>query len=138
MIAQYKFEWTKDISVNEGTIDLQHQKLLLQVNKLIEATLNKVDETVLAEAVKFLETYIREHFQYEEQYMKSINFPEIAEHIELHKNFIDHYVLFKDRIADENKLGVLLEMETYMGNWWLTHIGKEDKKYALFLGNKNK
>ena len=136
-MEEYKFKWTKAISVNETVIDLQHQKLLAQVNELIDATLKKFDRMVLIKAVKFFDAYIKEHFTYEENYMRKMDYPEIKKHLEMHKDFIEHYELFKKEIETRSNPDTLFEMETYIGNWWLNHIGKEDKKYAIFLENKN-
>ena len=133
----YQFTWTKDITVNEPVIDLQHQRLLAQVNKLIGATLIKFDNAVLSEAVKFFDEYIKEHFLYEENYMRSMGYPEIENHLAEHKNFIDQYHSFKKDISEDFSHNTLFEMETYIGNWWLQHIGKEDKKYAVFIMNKS-
>lgn len=138
MAEIYQFKWTKEISVHEAVIDLQHQRLLDQVNKLIDATLNKFDYDVLAEAVKFFDDYINEHFHYEENYMKSMRYPAIGSHLEMHKDFIDHYNSFKKEIDVRGNPKTLFEMETYIGNWWLNHIGIEDKKYAVFLESKMK
>ena len=86
-MEEYKFKWTKAISVNETVIDLQHQKLLAQVNELIDATLKKFDRMVLIKAVKFFDAYIKEHFTYEENYMRKMDYPEIKKHLEMHKDF---------------------------------------------------
>jgi hemerythrin-like metal-binding protein len=138
MAEIYQFKWTKEISVHEAVIDLQHQRLLEQVNKLIDATLTKFDMEVLTQAVNFFDDYIKEHFRYEENYMLSVGYPEIGKHLEMHRDFIEHYGLFKKEVDVRGSPETLLKMETYIGNWWLNHIGKEDKKYAIYADNKIK
>ena len=135
MVTNYHFEWTEGISVHESHIDYQHQKLLAQVNKLIEGTLHKFDVKVLQEAIYFFDQYIREHFSYEEKYMIGMNYSEIEKHLALHQEFVKQYDLFKRRVDESSTPEVLLEMETYIGNWWLNHIGKEDKKYDEYSKN---
>jgi len=129
-----KFEWTPEMSVGEDHIDSQHQRLLAQVNKLLEALASEENNNILMfETLNFFDDYIKDHFSYEEDYMRSLNYPYIKPHIEQHNDFIDHYKLFKQRVTAgiEKKL-LLMEVEEYIGNWWIEHIGKVDKNYYLF------
>jgi len=131
------FQWTKSISVGNDTIDAQHQRLLAQVNKIIDAVALGSNSKELQEVIGFFDEYIKEHFSYEEAYMKSINYPDIEEHRKKHYEFIKNYNKFKEEFnqnVDKDKL--TMEIEVYIGDWWIDHIGKEDKKYQLFLENK--
>ena len=133
---KYLFEWSPAISVHDNTLDGQHQKLLGQVNTLLSYIVAEKDPVVVNDAVLFLDKYIDEHFSYEEKYMMEHNYPQIDEHIKLHKDFIEKYKVFKEKlVAGVSKDTLALEIEQYIGNWWLTHIGMEDKKYADFIEN---
>ena len=128
------FEWTKEISVDNEVIDGQHKRLLDQINKILDEIVSGVDHVKVKEAIEFLDKYIQEHFTYEENYMMSINYPHLEEHKKFHYEFIQKYYKFKEdfKTGVDNK-ALLVEIEGYIGNWWLNHIGKEDKKYKLFL-----
>lgn len=131
------FQWTKSISVGNDIIDAQHQRLLSQINKIVDAVALGANSKELQEVISFFDEYIKEHFSYEEAYMKNINYPDIEEHIKKHHYFIENYNKFKDEFNhnfDKEKL--TMEIEVYIGNWWIDHIGKEDKKYQLFLESK--
>lgn len=131
------FEWSENISVGNDTIDSQHKKLLTQINKIIKAITFNAEVLEIKEILTFFDDYINEHFSYEEKYMKSINYPYIEEHKEKHKDFIKNYIKFKDEFNKNiNKDKIILDIENYIGKWWIDHIGKEDKKYQLFLENK--
>jgi len=133
---KYLFEWTSDISVGNDKIDQQHQRLLGQVNILLSYIVSGEKNEIVIEAVSFLDRYINEHFTYEEQYMMEHKYPDIENHIKHHKDFIEHYNNFKKRLnAGISKETLALEIENYIGNWWLEHIGHEDKKYAEFIKN---
>ena len=128
------FQWTKDISVGNDLIDNQHKKLLAQINKIVESLIFGVDHNKLEDIIAFFDEYINEHFSYEEEYMKKINYPNLDEHKKMHQVFVKNYIQFKDEFSknvDKEKL--IFEMENYIGGWWIEHIGKEDKKYQLFL-----
>ena len=135
---KYLFEWSPAISVHENTIDTQHQRLLGQVNTLLSYIVAEKESSIVNDAVTFLDKYINEHFSYEEKYMRDHNYPDINTHLKLHDDFIENYKTFKDKLnAGVSKDILALEIEQYIGNWWLTHIGVEDKKYADFI-EKNK
>lgn len=130
------FEWTESISVGNEVIDNQHKKLLAQVNKIINAMAFGTDSKELKGIINFFDDYIKEHFSYEEEYMKKIGFPNIEEHKQKHFDFIEKYNKFKNDFEQNvEKEKLIMEMEKYIGEWWIEHIGKEDKKYQLFLEN---
>ena len=131
---KYLFEWTPEISVGDEKIDGQHQRLLGQVNTLLSYIVSEKNDAIVIDAVSFLDKYISEHLAYEEQYMTEHKYPDIENHIKYHKDFIEHYKTFKERLnAGVSRESLALDIEQYIGNWWLDHIGKEDKKYADFV-----
>lgn len=131
---KYLFEWTPEISVDNAKIDEQHQRLLGQVNTLLSYIVAEKNDAIVIDAVTFLDKYINEHLAYEEKYMTEHKYPEIENHIKYHKDFIEHYKAFKDRLyAGVSREILALEIENYIGNWWLTHIAVEDHKYAEFI-----
>jgi len=133
------FEWTKEISVDNEIIDGQHKRLLSQINIMLDEIFSGVDHEKVKEVIEFLDKYIQEHFTYEETYMTNINYPHLEEHKKLHHDFIQKYYKFKDDFnTGVNKEALLLEIEGYIGLWWVNHIGKEDKKYQLFWHDQNK
>ncbi len=135
---KYLFEWTPEISVGDEKIDGQHQRLLGQVNTLLSYIVSEKNDAIVIDAVSFLDKYISEHLAYEEQYMTEHKYPDIENHIKYHKDFIEHYKTFKERLnAGVSRENLALEIEQYIGNWWLDHIGKEDRKYAEFVKAHN-
>ena len=127
------------MSVGDETIDAQHQKLLKEIDVLLSAFITNSSDMKISEAINFLSAYITEHLAYEESYMEKHHYPEIEFHKSLHRNFIDHYELFKKEITNEiPKQELISEIAEYIGKWWLQHILIEDKKYALFIQQKEK
>jgi len=130
----YKFEWTKEMSVGEEHIDFQHKRLLEQLNKIIDVLVfDKVDAVVLLETLNFFKEYITDHLAYEEKYMVSLNYPFMGPHVAEHHNFIKYYDEFMEKAqAGVDKALLLVEVEKYIGHWWIEHIGKMDRNYYLF------
>ncbi len=128
------FEWDKNMSVDESHIDSQHKKLLSQLNKIIYVMSFGATSKEVREAIVFFDEYVKEHFAYEENYMTENKYPKLHEHKKRHKNFISNYLSFKTKLksgADPREL--VMEIETYLGQWWIKHIGKEDQEYHNFV-----
>jgi len=71
--------------------------------------------------------------------MKKIGYPHLDEHVKMHGDFIQMYYKFKSEFNDgTNKDKLISDIESYVGEWWINHIGKEDKKYHLYLDEQNK
>jgi hemerythrin len=128
------FEWTPDISVNNATIDTQHQELLAHINTLLAIVSGVESEETLEETIAFLDRYIAEHFLYEEAYMEESSYPDIEAHKKIHADFNEQYEIFKKKLRDSGpSQSLVLDVETYLGTWWINHIGVDDKKYALWI-----
>lgn len=133
------FEWTPAMSVFDENIDNQHKTLLNQVNVLLSYILEDKNDQVIADAVSFLDRYIFEHLAYEEKYMEIHKYPDIENHKKYHQDFIEHYNDFKKKFdLGVKKETLALEIEQYIGNWWIEHIGKADKKYAIYIRDMEK
>ena len=131
---KYLFEWTPKISVNDTTIDEQHQRLLGQVNTLLSYIVAEKNDAMVIDAVTFLDKYINDHLAYEEKYMLEHKYPDFEKHIKYHQDFIEHYKIFKEKLlAGVPRKDLAFEIEQYIGNWWLAHIGIEDHKYAEYI-----
>ena len=134
---QIHFEWTETMSVGEPIIDAQHQKLLAQLNKVIDAMVSDVGSKEVVDALAFFEQYMNEHFSYEEKYMLEHSYAELEEHKKKHQSFKDKYSDFKNKLDAGTTPGqVLIGIEEFLGEWWLEHIGHEDRKYYLAFSGK--
>ncbi len=128
------FEWNKNMSVDEDHIDNQHKKLLSQLNEIIYIMSFGATSREVRGAINFFDDYVKEHFTYEENYMKEHKYPKLYEHKKTHKNFISNYLSFKKKLksgVDPREL--IMEIETYLGQWWIKHISKEDQEYHNFV-----
>jgi len=129
------FEWTESMSVGEIVIDAKHQKLLAQLNKVIDAMVFGAASIEVAEALGFFEHYVSGHLAYEEAYMQRRGYNDIVEHKKKHQKFRDTYADFKKKLdSGATSTNTLVEMEGFLGQWWIEHIGHEDQKYYLALG----
>ncbi len=133
----FKFEWSENISVGNILLDKQHERLLAKINELMDAIFEKEDSLLIYDAIRFLDSYVEEHFRDEEEYMLANSYPKLEEHRLLHEAFVMQYRNLKQKIFTEKPSELsLVEIENILAKWWISHIGQEDKKYANFIAEK--
>ncbi|NLF51615.1 MAG: hemerythrin family protein [Leptolinea sp.] len=125
------FDFEKEYKFGIDEIDGQHASL---VNMIAEIQIMFRDNKKEEAAKYFFETmsrYLIEHFSYEESFMEKIGYPQLEEHRKVHANFRKNMEKSFELISkgDEPAFRNALS-DTYL--WILTHIGKTDRKYAVF------
>lgn len=122
-------EWTPNLAVGVSSIDQQHKTLFEKANQLFEAGKNNKSKEFISELLGFLDDYTREHFQSEEAYMRSINYPEYEAQRKMHAEFIASLdQLKKDYRESGGSILVILNANQMVIDWLLKHISIEDKK----------
>lgn len=126
-------EWTPSLAVGVSSIDQQHKTLFEKANQLFEAGKNNKSKEFIAELLGFLDDYTKEHFQSEETYMRSINYPEYEAQRKMHADFITSLAkLKKDYQESSGNILVILNANQMVIDWLLKHISIEDKKIGSF------
>lgn len=135
------FIWTQGMSVGLTKIDSQHQILFKKANDLFEACNQKKGSQQIAPLLKYLDEYIVFHFNDEENYMKSINYPAYSFQKAAHDGFVKKFREIKSEYeASETNIAVLLNAVHLISEWLMKHISIEDKKigeYAKSIGKAN-
>lgn len=81
-----EIEWMPQYAVGIEIIDRAHKDLFRIASRLIALSHNKSrHEWVGEQGLKFLKSYVVNHFAEEEAYMRSINYPAIAQHSDQHR-----------------------------------------------------
>lgn len=133
-----KIEWNDSYNVNNKEIDEQHQRWVAIYNKMYDQLGSRnlaKGGPDLEKTLKEILDYTRYHFDAEKEYMKSIDYPNIVEHIRKHKDF-DDLVYKISRNVSDGKIVLYSEVMSLIKEWFLEHILGEDKKYAHFARGK--
>ena len=129
-------EWTPNLSVGVTSIDQQHKTLFDRANELFEAGKNNKTKEFISEMLDFLDAYTKQHFQSEEAYMRSINYPGYNDQKKLHTDFIAALAnLKKEYDASGGNIIVILNANQMVVDWLLKHISIEDKKIGAFANS---
>lgn len=88
------------------------------------------------DALGSLNTYVEAHFRFEEDFLKSRNYPKLDEHIAKHQAISAELVRLYQHVLDGGD--VTEELMQLVRNWIMTHIGIEDMEfvaiYATVIG----
>lgn len=123
-----KFEWNDIYLTGVKQMDDEHKTLIQKIQHL-GASLNSDSESVLA-AFANLSNYIAKHFADEEQFMRSINYPDLENHKAIHKNLLIKVFEFEAQVK-KNQF-VPNELMAFMNDWLTKHILGADMKYGHY------
>ncbi len=80
--------WHDKYNIGVDFIDREHKQLFSTMNKLLKISENEEkSEWVCREGAKYLRNHTIEHFEHEEEYMRSINYSDYEIHKRLHDSF---------------------------------------------------
>ncbi|WP_410511147.1 bacteriohemerythrin [Paenibacillus sp. BR2-3] len=130
--------WKDSYDIGVETIDCQHRQLLVKLNDFFEACTNQQGKEKINETLKFLKDYTIEHFGSEEQLMKDIDFPELAEHQATHAEFVKT-VLDLEEAINTKGVSILstIKLNRTLTDWLLNHINKCDQLIGDCIAKRN-
>jgi len=129
-------EWSDKISVGIQEIDEQHQKLVALINRLYEAMTQGEDKVAVAkEVLNELVQYTVIHFAVEECLFRIFEYPDYAEHCDMHEDLRNQVHEINLKVQSGERL-ITPELLFFLRKWITNHIMVEDKKYGPFLLKK--
>jgi hemerythrin-like metal-binding protein len=127
--------WSDELSISNFKIDEQHRKLIDIANNLLQAIHKNAPKKEFSTILHGLREYTVFHFNDEEEYMKSIGYPYLNQHVDEHmqikkkvKDF-QHSVFVGDYI-DKNLIREMLK------SWLIDHILNCDLKIKEYINSK--
>ncbi len=133
--------WKDRYNLGVSQIDQQHKELFSRVSNFVETLrsndswdkrVEKVNETL-----SFMKDYVITHFHDEEEYQKSIGYPEYESHKKIHQEMVAYVAHFA---AEYEKEGFNEKMvQQFAGKllaWLINHVAAEDQKIADYASKK--
>jgi len=125
-------EWNESLSVNIGSIDKEHQKLIQLLDEFYASIYQASPQEKLLKLIVGLKEYTITHFANEEYLMAQYEYPGFEEHKKEHDKFIQKVVDFEARYKS-GRLLLTLEVTGFIKHWIIAHIMGTDKLYSEFL-----
>lgn len=127
--------WNDDLKTGIDVIDYQHKLLFETINKLHDSQKNK---TIFFQVLVELLVYISEHFQTEENFMKTSGYADYVVHKKSHEKFSIGYKEKLKQFVDNDFLEMPFELINFVEDWFNGHYANEDVKMAKYLKIYNK
>lgn len=122
--------WHDKYNIGVDFIDKEHKVLFSTMNKLLRISENEEkSEWVCQEGAKYLKNHTLEHFEHEEEYMRSINYSEYEIHKRLHDDFRNVTLPALEREMEESRYSVE-SIRHFLGvciGWVVAHTQTEDQ-----------
>ncbi|MBF0446620.1 MAG: hemerythrin family protein [Magnetococcales bacterium] len=133
-----KLVFSKLKPIGLQAIDGQHAMLVqhlcnlyqVMLNLRIQAPSNK-DTALLNISLLGLKNYTIKHFQEEENYMLYIGYPDLDEHVNIHKDFTAKFLEIQSDIQN-GQIQRANDLFFMVYNWLFDHINLVDAKIAQF------
>jgi hemerythrin len=131
-----------ELNLGISELDDQHQAFFLHMVGLRRALIDGAGgREKLMKTLRFLDSFIEEHFTAEEKYMRRYNYPGILVHKAEHDAFTKIVAEFKKKTSDLDARGevtsfLAVEVTRRLEKWLEDHIRTLDRKMAAFLAEK--
>ena len=130
MDSNEKVLWKDEYKLGIELLDTQHKQLFSLVNKLYEPENQQMTKEELAGILYAFSDYMNVHFKDEEEYMSSIGYPGLLEHIQLHNELVNYLTSV---IKTHAKVDILrTKMRLLAKRVLIDHVVHEDIKIKLF------
>ena len=122
--------WQPSYNLGIPIVDEQHRGIVSTINSLCYAIQKKHGNEILKPIIGMVNEYTRFHFEIEEDFLKKCNYPDLEKHRTLHKELIQTLSQkSKDSIWNKDPL----EFLSFLKDWWINHICKEDRIFKDYL-----
>jgi hemerythrin len=122
--------WTKAITTLIENVDVQHRELFNHANRFFAATEADAPCEELKRLIEFMREYALHHFKSEEEYFERLLISDEdlrRNNKESHRAFIRDLMEFEQDLKHtEERQRLCREIQPWITNWLLLHIGKID------------
>lgn len=130
--------WRESLKIGVAEVDQQHEELFMRLNEFLKVVRGADDREVradkIAETLAFMGEYVIDHFNSEEVLQRKCNYPEYAEHKQIHDKFKAEIAWFQDEFnKDRYNDDLIQEFSGRLLTWLISHVSHDDQKIAEYV-----
>ncbi len=123
-------QWSDDYETGIPLIDSDHKTLFATFNMVHERAADGLDGDTISRALDVLVMYVDRHFAREEAMMQANGYPDLIEHMAIHRRIAAKVHGFKTAF-DENPEAIEIEpFLEFVSDWLTGHIIQRDMDYV--------
>ena len=126
--------WKDSLLIGVPEIDEQHQNLVGAIDRLMYACEKGQGAAVIGDILSFAVSYTLEHFAAEEKAQEDFGYPGLADHKQIHADFVANVSTFVDDFKRNGPSDKIVEtLQAALVDWVVNHISVEDKKVGDYI-----
>ena len=127
-----QLDWNENLQVGISEMDCEHKRLVALVNQLDDALQAGDTQQRLIQAFDDLVVYTRNHFASEDRFLQSTGCRDMSQRRQDHEDFLQKVQTMHQDFHGQ-QVQVSGETVTFLKEWTLDHITRQDSKYAQDL-----
>lgn len=125
--------WSDEYCTHIRVIDDDHKNLFEIANALQDAYLKNRGHERISRAIVLLNNYVNDHFDREERFLEQAGFPDIEQHIKLHKKFKDDFQGLRTLYHHDPECIDIEKVVLFISQWLEEHIQGSDMEYVPYV-----
>lgn len=128
-------EFNKNLITGNSMIDEQHRELISRVNRLTDEVAVGAEMRAAIGVLDYLMDYVEFHFTAEEDLQEKSGYPGLADHRQLHKQFVSTVRDLQEMLRDEEgpSKAFVAAVKSNVEDWLVNHIQIRDKEVADYV-----
>lgn len=127
------FEWNDKLDLGVKDMNDEHIVLIEIMNRLHDLNENSAPKPQMEACIKELFDWTKTHFDHEEKYMESVEFPGIKMHKVIHKNLLDQLTEHSQNFSAGSSNQMDEKFFLFLKVWLTGHIQGIDMQYGDFV-----
>jgi hemerythrin len=129
------YSWEEDMRTGDEVLDLQHKELIYRLNLLLHAMYKGQVTEEVESMLEFLDSYIVEHFTYEEACMDRVRCPLALANRKAHAEFLKRLYSFRAEMSNNPSTVslVAVKMLRDLSEWLVVHILHIDARLLPYV-----
>ena len=124
--------WDDHLAQGVEVMDADHKHMVDLINKVYEAYDRHQWDRGVKDSMFDLSLFTVQHFNHEEDLMRSVNYPGYRAHAKAHQRLVEILDAISVRIDRDGPAGVDDTLIDFLHKWLVKHIHKSDHKLAKF------
>ena len=122
--------WKPEYNLGIPIIDEQHRGIVTIINSLHYGAQSRYIKNILSPTIGMFRSYAVIHFQTEEFFLKTAEYPDAANHCLLHQEYTSKLAMIERECSIDKDPRQLMG---FVKKWWLGHICEEDMLFRNFF-----
>ena len=122
------FKWKDSYDLGVHDMNEEHKVLISIMNKLFRYWEEGKEFEVLRDTIDELGSYTLKHFEDEERYMESLDYPDLKVHKIIHQDLLKKFKKYQEEFQTSGEISE--KFFDFLKLWLSAHIQGIDMKYA--------